>query len=474
MDLSTEQSGDVAKLCAMAPRSEPNSQQDAWTENELRIRVMVRERLSKKIGQTAQSDDYEDIVVRKIQKRFVPTDRSDPLWRISQSDPLWIPSVVTEEVDRFVHGKQLDLWSAHKTVVAEAFEEAFTPAARGLDKNYSDFLFHSVFKHFSARFSDCMAAGDTGQWLREFTKQAVDTEIMDFLPGRFVSEETKLFVQKRREERRQAQSDVVLPIVKRSLPSAAREFEGYYVPLLLEHVLTRIAKDRDTRSSSQEWLKATAERVIEPSITKLTNDDRELRDEELATLFRAGYEKCRTMLLERYATKLHELSLSIVYATSLCPESEDPVEFARDVAQQVSLKLLEKLDSYKLESSFKTWLGKVVENEARTRTRKVRGRSTQVVRKYVSFEELQQEPVAPAIHDREHREILRKALQKHRAQNAKSADAIELRYFEELDTPEVADRIGTTKGYVGQLFSDDYPKIRKILIDDYGLTGTDL
>jgi hypothetical protein len=264
----------------MASRPEPSSSQDAWTENESRIRVMVRERLSKMIGQTAQSSDYEDIVVRTIQKRFVPTDRSDSLRRIPQSDPLWIPSVVSEEVDGFVHGKKLDLWSAHKTVVAEAFEAAFPPVARGLDKNYSDFLFYSVFKHFSARFSDCMAAGDTGQWLREFTKQVVDMEIMDFLPGRFLSEETKLFVQKRRGELRQAKSDVVLPIVKRCLPSAAHEFEGYYVLLLLDQILTRIAKYRDTQSSSQEWLKTTAERVIEPSISKLTNDDGELRDEE--------------------------------------------------------------------------------------------------------------------------------------------------------------------------------------------------
>ena len=360
MDLSTEQSKDVAELCAMVSRPEPSSPQDAWSENESRIRVMARERLSRMIGQTAQSSDYEDIVVRKIQKRFVPTDRSDPLWRIPQSDPLWIPSVVAEEVDGFVHGKQLDLWGAHETVVAEAFEAAFPPAAGGLDKNYVDFLFHSLFKHFCDRFSECMSADDIGEWLREFTKQVVDAEIMDIEQDRFLSDKTKQFLQQRRQERRKTQSEVVLPIVRRCLPSACREFEARYVPILLDNILARIAKSRDTRSSSPEWLTVFAERVIEPSIRKLANDNGELRDEELVRLFGAGHEKCKTMLLERYATKLHQLVPRIVYAKDICPESEDPNEFAKDIAQQVSIKLLQQLDSYRFESSFETWVGSIV------------------------------------------------------------------------------------------------------------------
>ncbi len=112
--------------------------------------------------------------------------------------------------------------------------------------------------------------------------------------------------------------------------------------------------------------------------------------------------------------------------------------------------------------------------------RKQFGRAKAGPRTYISFEDLEREladPVIPIIKLREHREILRKALQKHRAggiKDAKSADAIELRYIEELETSDIAKRIGTTDSYVARLFSDDYPKLRQILTDDFGLTGTEL
>jgi RNA polymerase sigma factor (sigma-70 family) len=124
---------------------------------------------------------------------------------------------------------------------------------------------------------------------------------------------------------------------------------------------------------------------------------------------------------------------------------EDARQFAKDVAQSVSVKPLQDLSSYKFESAFETWVETIVENEARSRARKLVGRSKHGRREFLSFEEWRHQPVDPVVHDREHREILRKALQRHRAggaHNEKSADAIELRYFEDLDTPEVAERVG--------------------------------
>jgi RNA polymerase sigma factor (sigma-70 family) len=187
------------------------------------------------------------------------------------------------------------------------------------------------------------------------------------------------------------------------------------------------------------------------------------------------------MLLERYATKLHDLAPRIIYAKNLCPSREYPPQFAEDVAQEVSLKLLQKLGSYKFDSKFETWVGSIIENEASTLgARKQIGRGKAGPRTYISFEDLEQElasTVIPIVENLEHRKILHKALQKHRAggiKDAKSADAIELRYFEELGTPEVAKRIGATELYAARLFSDDYPKVRRILIDDFGLTGTEL
>ena len=179
--------------------------------------------------------------------------------------------------------------------------------------------------------------------------------------------------------------------------------------------------------------------------------------------------------------KLHDLTPRIIYVKNLRPSVEDATQFAKDVAQEVSLKLLERLDSYKLDSKFETWVGSIIENEATTLgRRKHYGRAKSGPRTYISFEDLQQELAAPTtriIENREHREILRKALDKHReggVHNQKSAFFIELRYFEDMDPSEIAMRQGATTAYVYRLFSDDYPEIRRICIEDFGISGTDL
>jgi len=270
----------------------------------------------------------------------------------------------------------------------------------------------------------------------------------------------------------------ILPKIREAIPAAAREFEIHYTTQLLNQVFDRF--NPETWPSGDvipEKLKAIVDEVVPTAVAQLTTGDGELREEELVRLYRAGYGKCRTILLERYATKLHDLTPRIIHKKDLCPSVEDATQFAKDVAQDVSLKLLEELDSYNFESKFETWVGTIIENEARTRARKLFGRSKHGKREFLSFEEWRHQPIDPVIHDREHREILRKALQKHRAggaHNAKSADAIELRYYEDLDTPEVAERLRTTRSYVYRLFSDDYPEIRRILIKDFGLTGADL
>jgi len=72
---------------------------------------------------------------------------------------------------------------------------------------------------------------------------------------------------------------------------------------------------------------------LEMNIRALTNDNGELRDEELVRLYRAGFPKCKTLLLERYDMILRSLAPRIVSAKGICPESTDVNEFAKDVAQ---------------------------------------------------------------------------------------------------------------------------------------------
>ena len=110
--------------------------------------------------------------------------------------------------------------------------------------------------------------------------------------------------------------------------------------------------------------------------------------------------------------------------------------------------------------------------------RKMLGRSEKGIRRYVSFEELQEQSATPpVIRNLFHREILHKIRDKHRQQGAraeKSDDAIEWRHFERMDTRAIAERLGTTVAYVYQLFSHDYPELRRIGMEDFGISGTDL
>ena len=109
----------------------------------------------------------------------------------------------------------------------------------------------------------------------------------------------------------------------------------------------------------EEWLKQLAKEVVATEIPKLMNDKEELLDEQLASAYQAGFPRGKTLLLERYATKVHELAPRIISAKGICPESEDPLASAQDVAQEVSLKLVTELDNYRLESSFETWVGRI-------------------------------------------------------------------------------------------------------------------
>jgi RNA polymerase sigma factor (sigma-70 family) len=290
------------------------------------------------------------------------------------------------------------------------------------------------------------------------------------------------FIEQRRRHHWETHKASILSKIREVLPPVAREFEIYYTTHLLDQVSARFDPEIwSTADVIAEKLEALVNEVVATSVPQLLTGTGELRDEELVRLYRAGYARCRTMLIERYAAKLHDLAPRIIHVKNLCPSMEYPPQFAKDVAQEVSLKLLKKLDSYKLDSKFETWVGTIIENEARTLgARKQLGRAEAGPRTYISFEKLVEETadtLLPVIESRERRQIMHKALLRHRAggiKDAKSADAIELRYFEDLKTPEVARRIGATESYVARLISDDYAKVRQILKDDFGLTGTEL
>jgi RNA polymerase sigma factor (sigma-70 family) len=300
-----------------------------------------------------------------------------------------------------------------------------------------------------------------------------------FVPP-LVESEVKKCIEEKRQQLWDAHEELAISVVQEVMPPAAREFDNYYTKVILKLLSKRFVAERPEcwlTEHLEDLMKQLAKGLdLEMNIRALTNDHGELRDEELVRLSRAGFPKCRTLLLERYDMILRNLVPRIVYAKGICPESTDANEFAKDVAQQVLLNLFTELESYRFESSFETWIGTICENEAYAQQRKLLGRSRAGKRRYGSFEELQHELEAP-IRSEDNRDILHKIIEKHRQQGPraeKSTAAIEWRYFDGIDSKTIAKRLDTTLAYVHQLFSHDYPELLKIAREDFGISGTDL
>jgi len=232
---------------------------------------------------------------------------------------------------------------------------------------------------------------DIKESLRKGFPISIETYSFIDLPE-LVNVEVKQFIEKKRQQLWDDHKQLIASVIEEQPhPPSLREFASYYANTLPQRVFARVRAaplENHRPKDLHEWLTNYTREVLE---TEFTNDAGELRDEELVRLYRAGYENCRTILLERCAAKLHQLVPRIIRGRSIpiCPLSEDPVEFAKDVAQEVSLKLLTELDTFDFRSSFTTWLGKICENEAYTKRRKLLGRSPKGERNYVSIEGLQ-------------------------------------------------------------------------------------
>lgn len=107
-------------------------------------------------------------------------------------------------------------------------------------------------------------------------------------------------------------------------------------------------------------------------------------DRTLAEQVLAGDESAFRLLYRRHTPRLHQLALRLVGGT----EAD-----AEDVVQDTWIKAVEKLDSFRWESAFGTWLHAIAVNVAREAMRR-RGR-----RQEVEFPELA-EPASPAPLDR--------------------------------------------------------------------------
>ena len=127
--------------------------------------------------------------------------------------------------------------------------------------------------------------------------------------------------------------------------------------------------------------------------------------------------------------------------------------------------------------NWEVWLYKLVRSTARDEVRSIIGRF-KGTRTFVPLDELDHEPyIAGHAARPEHDNIIHQVLELHEQEGkraAKSARAIKLRYYDGIPTNEIAQRLETTKAYVEQLFSHDYPELYRLLREKFGLDGKTL
>jgi|SRR5882724_9258843 len=347
-----------------------------------------------------------------------------------------------------------------------------------------------VKKYFLSNFSKCPWMEDLVQSrsakVRSFTKTRKAPQSEAFwweisIPS-LVDSLVEDFVKSERKRLWEAHKAIVISNLNEALPAAVRPFESYYTEFFLSKFFLRqwdywIPEGRETEQL-EEWLKTDLKKVVTREFPKLINDKGELIDEELVRLATSGatHEAASVQLMERYTPKIKNLVAGIVYKHGLCPPSQDAPSFIEDTAQNVCLKIMANLESYGHEQPFEHWVARICNNESFAGHRDIVGRA-KLPRVFVTWEEFLQQAPSPVIRNTEHRDILKKAIDKYIEQGGrakKSWDAIRLKYFEDLDVEEIAVRLNTTEGYFRKMLSHDYRELRRIGLDDFGFSGTDL
>lgn len=157
-------------------------------------------------------------------------------------------------------------------------------------------------------------------------------------------------------------------------------------------------------------------------------------------------------LVNTHQSEVYRLALSIL---------DDPNE-AEDAVQEVFVSALRSLDSFRGDSSFKTWLFRVAINVCRSRYRRdqSRGRLRQVLQSL--FRSDQPGPESEAIRH-EADSALWQAV---RALDEKHRIPIILRYYHDLPVAEIAEMLGIPVGTVHSRLNHARERLRTRLKED--------
>jgi RNA polymerase sigma-70 factor (ECF subfamily) len=177
----------------------------------------------------------------------------------------------------------------------------------------------------------------------------------------------------------------------------------------------------------------------------------EKSDEVLITLFQGGEREVYRILVERHQERVRNLIFSIFRDNGIVD----------DLAQEIFIKAYEALPSFRLDSSFYTWLYRITVNRSRDEMRRRK------IRRFLSFETLEDESnkefvakMSVAPENRDDKELVTLGLQ---ALPEKFRSAIILKDLEGLSYEEIADILQCELGTVKSRLSRARTMLRKVL-----------
>ncbi len=204
------------------------------------------------------------------------------------------------------------------------------------------------------------------------------------------------------------------------------------------------------RSRARQLTDLSLERTTNPA-KAVPSSYAEKSDEVLITLFQSGEREVYKILVDRYQERIRNLVYSIFHDPSVVD----------DLAQEIFIKAYEALPTFRLDSSFYTWVYRIAVNKSRDEMRRRK------VRRFLSFQTLTDESNKELVsrlsvppEERDAKEIVALGLQ---GLPEKFRSAIILKDIEGLSYEEMADVLQCELGTVKSRLSRARTMLRKIL-----------
>jgi RNA polymerase sigma-70 factor (ECF subfamily) len=188
-----------------------------------------------------------------------------------------------------------------------------------------------------------------------------------------------------------------------------------------------------------------------PDTSSISAPLTEQSDEVLITLFQNGQQDVFRILVERHQERIRNLIFSIFHETAIVD----------DLAQEIFIKVYEALPTFRLDSSFYTWIYRITINRSRDEMRRRK------VRRFLSFQTLVDEANQELVskmsvppEDRDTKELVMLGLQ---SLPEKYRSAVILKDIEGMSYEEIAEILQCELGTVKSRLSRARTMLKKAL-----------